>query len=53
MRPNSFFIINCFEDIDRNVFFKLEEGGRTRRHNTTLAKEQCRLDMRKYSFFQI
>ena len=43
-------IIN--EDIDRNMFFKLKEGSRTRGHKAALVKEQCRLDMRKYSFSQ-
>ena len=38
--------------IDRNMFFKLKEGSRTRGHKAALVKEQCRLDMRKYSFSQ-
>ena len=29
-----------------------KEGSRTRGHKTALVKEQCRLDMRKYSFSQ-
>ena len=33
-------------------FFKLKEGSRTRGHKAALVKEQCRLDMRKYSFSQ-
>ena len=28
-----FKIVNGYEDVDRNVFFKLKEGSRTRRHN--------------------
>ena len=44
--------MNGYEDIDRNVFFKLKEGSRTRGHKAALVKEQCRLDMRKYSFSQ-
>ena len=36
--------------IDRTMFFKLKEGSRTRGHKAALVKEQCRLDMRKYSF---
>ena len=32
--------------------FKLKEGSRTRGHKAALVKEQCRLDMRKYSFSQ-
>ena len=35
-----FKIVNGYEDVDRNMFFKLKEGSRTR------------LDMRKYSFSQ-
>ena len=34
------------------MFFKLKEGGTTRGHKEALVKEQCRLDMRKYSFSQ-
>ena len=34
------------------MFFKLKEGSRTRGHKAALVKEQCRLDMRKYSFSQ-
>ena len=44
--------VNGYEDVDRNMFFKLKEGSRTREHKTALVKEQCRLDMRKYSFSQ-
>ena len=47
-----FKIMNGYEDVDRNMFFKLKEGSRTRRHKAGLGKEQCRLDMRKYSFSQ-
>ena len=49
-----FKIVNGYEDIDRNMFFKLKElkGSRTRGHKAALVKEQCRLDMRKYSFSQ-
>ena len=34
------------------MFFKLKDGSRTRGHKAALVKEQCRLDMRKYSFSQ-
>ena len=34
------------------MFFKLKEGSITRGHKATLVKEQCRLDMKKYSFSQ-
>ena len=47
-----FKITNGYEDVDRNMFFKFKEGSRTRGHKTALVKEQCRLDMRKYSFSQ-
>ena len=45
-----FKIVNGYKDIDRNMFFKLKEGSITRGHKAALVKEQCRLDMRKYSF---
>ena len=47
-----FKVVNGYEDVDRNMFFKLKEGSRTRGHKAALVKEQCRLDMRKYSFSQ-
>ena len=34
------------------MLFKLKEGSRTRGHKAALVKEQCRLDMRKYSSSQ-
>ena len=34
------------------MFFKHKEGSRTRGHKAALVKEQCRLDLRKYSFSQ-
>ena len=43
-------ILNGYEDIDRNMFSKLKEGSKTRGNKAVLVKEQCRLDMRKYSF---
>ena len=45
-----FKIENGYEDVDRNMFFKLKGSSRTRRHKTALVK--CKLDMRKYSFSQ-
>ena len=45
-------IFNGYEDVDRNMFFKPKEGSRTREYKAALVKEQCRLDMRKYSFSQ-
>ena len=47
-----FKIVNGYVDVDWNVFSKLKEGSRTRGHKAALVKEQCRLDMRKYSFSQ-
>ena len=47
-----FKIVNGYEDVDRNMLFKLKEGSITRGHKAALVKEQCRLDMRKYSFSQ-
>ena len=44
--------MNGYEDVDRNMFFKLKEGSRSRGHKAALAKEQCTLEMRKYSFSQ-
>ena len=44
--------MNGYEDIGRNIFFKLKEGSRSREHKAALVKEQCRLDIRKYSFSQ-
>ena len=47
-----FKTVNGYEDVDRNMFFKLKEGSRTEGHKAALVKEQCRLDMRKYSLSQ-
>ena len=47
-----FKIVNGYEDVDRDMFFKLKEGRRTRGHKAALIKEQYRLDIRKYSFSQ-
>ena len=41
-----FKIVNGYEDVDRNMFFRLKEGSRTRGHNAALVKEQCILEMR-------
>ena len=45
-------ILNGYENIDRNIFFTVKEERRTRGHGVTLAKKQCRLDIRKFSFSQ-
>ena len=46
-----FKILNWYENIDRNIF-SLKKDNRTRGHEVTLVKDQCRLDIRKYSFSQ-
>ena len=45
-------ILNGYENIDRNVVFSLKKDSRTRGHEVKLVKDQCRLDIRKYSFSQ-
>ena len=42
------YMWNGHDDFDRHMFFKFEEGSRTRGHKAALAKEQCKLDMRNY-----
>ena len=34
------------------MFFKYKTDNRTRGHSWALAKERCKLDIRKYAFFQ-
>ena len=41
-----FKILNGYENIDRNIFVSVKEG------RVTLAKKQCRLDIRKFLFPQ-
>ena len=46
-------ILNGYENIDSNIFFKIKESKITRGHNFTLVKKQSRLDVRKiFSFSQ-
>ena len=45
-------MLNGNENIDRNIFFSLKKDNRTRGHQVTLIKDQCRLDIRKYPFSQ-
>ena len=47
-----FEILNGYENIDRNMFFSLKKDSRTRGHKVKLLKDQCRLDIMKYSFSQ-
>ena len=47
-----FKILNGYDNIDRNIYFTVKEERRTRGHGVTLAKKQCRLDIRKFTFSQ-
>ena len=47
-----FKILNGYENVDRNMFFSFKKYSRTRGHEVKLVKDQCRLDIRKYSFSQ-
>ena len=44
-------ILNGYDNIDRNICFSVKEERSTRGHEVTLAKKQCRLDIRIFSFF--
>ena len=53
MRLNKVFkILNEYENIDRHIFFSLKKDRRTGGHEVSLMKDQCRLNIRKYSFSQ-
>ena len=45
-------ILNEYEGIDSNIFFKLKEDNVTRGHKAALVKPYSRLDKRKFSFSQ-
>ena len=47
-----FKMLNVYQNIDRNICFSVTEERRTGGHGVTLAKKQCRLDIRKFSFSQ-
>ncbi|MEG7522738.1 MAG: hypothetical protein M3H12_06510, partial [Chromatiales bacterium] len=47
-----FKILNGYENIDRNKKISIKKDRMTRGHEVTLVKDQCRLDIRKYSFSQ-
>ena len=51
-RNRVFKTLNGYENIDRNIFVSVKEERRTRGHGVTLAKKQCRLDTRTFSFSQ-
>ena len=44
--------MNGYENIDKNKFLTVKEERRTRGRGITLAKKQCRLDIRKFTFSQ-
>ena len=43
---------DIIENIDINIFSHSKKDSRTRGHEVILVKDQCRLDIRKYSFSQ-
>ena len=46
-------LLNGYENIDRNMYISFKKHSRTRGHEVKLlVKDQCRLDIRKYSFSQ-
>ena len=45
-------ILNGYEILIEIMFFSLKKNSRTRGHEVKLVKDQCRLDIRKYSFIQ-
>ena len=47
-----FKILNGYTNIYRNLFFSPKKDNRTRGHEVKLVRDQCRLDIRKYSFSQ-
>ena len=47
-----FKILNCYENVYRNIFFSLKKDSKTRGHHVALVMDQRRLDIRKYSFSQ-
>ena len=47
-----FKILNGHENIDRNICFTVNDERRTKGQGVILAKKQCRLDIRKFSFSQ-
>ena len=48
----AFKITHGIEGLDSGMFLKYKTDNRTRGHSWVLAKERCKLDMRKYAFSQ-
>ena len=44
-----FRILNGYQNIDRNMFFSLKKDSRTRGHEVTLVKDQCRFILDRIS----
>ena len=44
-----FKLLNGYKNIDRNIFFSLKKDNRTKGHEVTLVKDQCKLDIRGQS----
>ena len=47
-----FKILNGYENIDSNIFFKIKESKITRGHILMLVKKKSRLDVGNFSFSQ-
>ena len=47
-----FTITHGIEGLDSGMFFKYRTDSRTQGHSWALAKERCKLDIRKYAFPQ-
>ena len=47
-----FKITHGIEGLDSDMFFKFRTDNGTRGHSWALAKERCKLDIRKYAFSQ-
>ena len=45
-------ILDGYENINRNIFFSVKEERRAKLYGVTLAKKQCRLDIRTFSSTQ-
>ena len=48
----TFKITHGIEGLGSGVFLKYKTDNRTRGHSWALAKERCKLDIRKYAFSQ-